>query len=158
MKVTVKIEGLSTFDDALGELTKASARAVLRRVGLKALGPVAEKARQLAPVDEGHLRDSIGVGTKLTRRQAQLNRKAIRSGAAEKSFVEVYAGAGGLPQAALREFGGDGNPPAPYMRPAWEQHKDGVLETVQRELGAEIDKAAKRAAAKAARLARKAAG
>lgn len=159
MKTTVRVEGLSDLDAALGELGKATARNVLRRVGLKALEPVADTARNLAPDDPNtggnDLRSSIGVGTKLSARQAKLARKAIRSGEAEKHFVEVYAGAGQVPHAHLQEFGTGHHAPQPFLRPSWDSNKAGVLDTIKTELATEIDKAAKRQARKAARLAAK---
>lgn len=155
MRTTVSISGLKELDEALGQLSKATARGVLRRVGLKALQPVADTARALAPVDEGALRDSIGVGTKLTRRQAALHRKAVRSGESEKSFWEGFAGAGGLPQAITQEFGTVNHGPQPFLRPAYDANKDRMLETIKRDLGDEIQKAAVRQARKAARLAAK---
>jgi HK97 gp10 family phage protein len=158
-KVTVKVAGLRELDAALGELPKATAKAVLRRVGIKALQPVAERARELAPDDPetggNDLRSSIGVGARLSPRQAKLNRKAIRTGEAEKYFQEVYAGAGPVPHAHLQEFGTAHHAPQPFLRPAWESGKAGVLETVKTELGGEIDKAAKRVAARAAKKAAK---
>lgn len=158
MKKTVRVEGLRELDEALGELSKSAARGVLRRVGLRALEPVAETARQLAPDDPdtsgNDLRSSIGVGTRLSARQARLNRRAIRAGA-DKDFVEVYAGAGPLPQAHNQEFGNVNHRAQPFLRPSWDQNKDKVLDTVKSDLGAEIKKAADRAARKAARLAAK---
>lgn len=150
-RTTVRVEGLRELDRALGQLPKATAKNVLRRIGRKALEPVAKDAASRAPVDDGQLRDSIGVGTRLTRRQAALHRRSTRQ--AGKSFIEIFAGAGGVPQAHLREFGGDGAPPSPYMRPAWDGNKAGVLETIKRDLGAEITKAAARLAKRAARRA-----
>lgn len=159
MKTTVRVDGLKELDAALGELTKATARNILRRVGLKALEPVAETARSLAPDDPDtggfDLRNSIVVSQHLSRRQKKLAKKEVRSGAAEASFAEVYAGAGPLPQAHNQEFGNVVHGPQPFMRPAWENNKGKVLDTVKSELATEIDKAAQRAARKAARLAKK---
>ncbi len=159
VKTTVKVEGLRELDEALGQLSKASARSVLRRVGLKALRPVADTARNLAPDDPAtggnDLRSSIGVGTKLSPRQAKLARRMIKRGEADKHFVEVYAGAGPVPHAHLQEFGTSHHGAQPFMRPAWDSNKSGVLDTIKSELGSEIDKAAKRQARKAARLAAK---
>lgn len=153
MKIT--IDGLRELDAALGEFTKATARGVLRRVGIKALTPVADRMRDMAPDDpdtQGNdLRSYIGVGTKLSPRQAKAKRSEKRAG--ETSFVEVYAGAGPLPQAHLQEFGTAHHGPQPFARPAWDEGKDGVLDTVKTELGMEIDKTAKRLAARAARKA-----
>jgi HK97 gp10 family phage protein len=157
--ITVRVEGLSELDRVLGELPKSVARNTLRRVGIKALQPVAEAARKLAPDDPetgGYdLRNSITVGTRLSRRQTRLSRRAVRAGEADKHFAEVHAGPGPLPQAHLQEFGTVNHPPQPFMRPAWDSNKGAVLETVTRDLGGEIDKAAKRVAARKARLAAK---
>ena len=183
MKTTVSVEGLRELDAALGQLTKATARNTLRRVLLMAGKPMAATAQSLAPIDTGALKISIGVGTKLTKRQARMHgamgagkaafAAAMRGGATRSEastalraaqrasggpFAEVFVGAGGVPQATLREFGTDGNAPAPFMRPAWDMHKAQALDIIKNELGKEIAKtaarAAKRAAAKAAKAAR----
>lgn len=158
MKTTIRVEGLRELDAALGELSKGVGRGVLRRVGIKALEPMAETARQLAPDDPAtgapDLKTSIFVGTKLTPRQARLARRAVKSGEAEKSFVEVYMGTAD-PAGMQQEFGNIIHGPQPFMRPAYEQHKLGAVGIVKNELGGEIETAAKRAAARAARLAAK---
>jgi HK97 gp10 family phage protein len=143
MAKTVRVEGLRELDRALGQLPKATAKNVLRRVALARLEPMAEEMRRRVPVDAGDLKKGITVTTKNPRR----NRK--------KSTVEAHAGPGRHPQAHLREFGGDKNPPAPYVRPAWDGGKDELLNGVGADLWAEIQKAAQRAAKKAARLAAK---
>lgn len=141
--LTVKIEGLKELDVALGELGKATGRNVLRRVGIMRLEPMAEEMRRLAPVDSGDLKDGITVTTKRPKGQRK------------SSEVEVYAGPGRHPQAHLREFGGDGNPPQPYVRPAWDGGKTKLLDGIKDDLWSEIEKAAARKAKKAARLAAK---
>jgi HK97 gp10 family phage protein len=141
MARTVKVEGLRELDAALSDLPKATSRNVMRRAGIKALEPMAEEMRRRVPVDSGDLKDGIGVSTRNPRR----NRR--------QSEVEVHAGPGRHPQAHLREFGGDGNPPEPYVRPAWDGGKIELLDTIKQDLWSEIDKAAARLAKKAARLA-----
>lgn len=160
MTMTVKIEGLRELDDALGELPKAVARGVLRRVGLKALEPVATTAIRLAPDDPetvgDDLKANIGVGTKLSGRQARIARRDAQRGLSDQSFVEVYAGVSAhskTPQGVQQEFGNVNHPPQSFMRPAWEQHKHGVLDTIAADLGDEITKAAQRAERRAARRA-----
>jgi HK97 gp10 family phage protein len=153
--VKVKLEGFKELDAALGELTKAAARGVLRRAGVKALEPIAVAASAMAPVESGKLQTSVGVGTKLTKRQSILHRKSVKD---DKSSVEVFAGAGGLAQATQQEFGNFKDPAQPFLRPAWDAGKGRVLDDLKTELAAEIGKAAKRAAAKAARLAKAAGG
>ncbi|UIJ43722.1 HK97 gp10 family phage protein [Sphingomonas cannabina] len=163
--ISVRVDGLKDLDASLGELPKATARNVLRRTGLAALVPFVDAVKRLAPVDEpsatpdrpaGKYRDSWHTGTRLNKNQA---RQARKEG---KSFVEVYAGTDD-PLGILLEYGtGEreqkstgretGNvDPHPHGRPAWDETSGQVLENVKYGLGAEIDKAAKRLARKAAR-------
>jgi hypothetical protein len=86
----------------------------------------------------------------------------------DKASVEVFVGAGPLPQAIYKEFGtephinagifaGTQNPgtaPQPFMRPAWDSGGAKVLDDLKKELWSEVDKAAKRAAKKRAKAAK----
>lgn len=143
MKMTVKVEGLREIDAALSQFTPTKRRAI-GRVALDNAGEITAKAaRALAPVDSGGLRESIDVSGTLTRRQ-----KSEHSKQAEQ---ERFIGPDGRPQGHLREFGGDGNPPQPFMRPAWDQTKDQVLDRIGDELWVGIEKAVASAAKRALR-------
>jgi HK97 gp10 family phage protein len=152
MRERASVEGLRELDRALGELPKATGKNVLRRVLLKAGEPMAADMRRKAPDDPdtggNDLRSSIGVGTKLSKRQAQQHGKMFRD---DKASAELFVGAGPLPHAHLQEFGTVNHAPQPFARPAWDANKDAALETIATQLGAEIAKAAKRLAKKAAR-------
>lgn len=149
MKVTVEVQGLREIEQALVErLPKATGKNVLRRVLKKRAQPMADDAERMAPRDTGDLQESIGVGTKLTSRQKRTHKRMFQD---ERSAVEIFVGAGGLPQATLREFGGDDNPPQPYMRPAWDRHQGPILEGLKDDLWDEIEKSAAKLAKKAAR-------
>ncbi len=78
----------------------------------KRLKPVAARSRSYAPEDQGELKDSIAVSTKLSKRQKRRHRKV------DRSDVEVFVGAGPFPQAHLQEIGTKDTPPRSYMRPA----------------------------------------
>lgn len=144
---TVSIQGLREVDAALGELTKATGRNVMRRAGVKALEPIAEAMRDKAPDDPAtggnDLKTSITVSTKRPPRHRK------------ESEVEVFAGPGPLPQAHLQEFGAPQHGPQPYARPAWDGGKDAILPNLADHFWPEIKKAADRAARKTARLAAK---
>jgi HK97 gp10 family phage protein len=165
-RVKVRVEGLSEMSANLGELSKATARNVLRRVLMNAGAPMADTMRRLAPDDpstEGRdlkssiavsprLKNSVGSaefaqvmrmgGTVAQARSAMRDARRVANG----SFAEVYVGPGkGGAHGVLQEFGTINHPPQPFMRPAWDQEKDGALEIIKRELGGEIDKAVKRA-------------
>jgi HK97 gp10 family phage protein len=152
MATKVRVEGLRELEAALKELPKATGKRVLRNSLRKAAEPIARDAAARAPVDDGTLRDSIGVGTRLTKRQAGLHRKMFRD---DRASVEMFVGAGGLAQATQMEFGNFKDSPQPYMRPAWDGNKMQALETIKTELWNEIQKAAARHARKMARLAAK---
>lgn len=110
----------------------------------KAAGPVQKAWQDKAPVLTGTLRDSVLIGTRLTRPQAK---QARRDG---KAFAEIHVGTAdpaGIPQ----EFGTLSQPAQPSGRPAWEGTKDEALKIIGTELGAEIEKAAARLARKAAK-------
>lgn len=157
MKTTYRIDGLKELDATLGALAseygKASGKAVLRRVATKALEPMAETTRQLAPDDPAtggnDLKASYVVGTKLSRRQAIMARKDQN-----KSTVTVYMGTAD-PAGQQQEFGNVNHGPQPHIRPAFDEHKESAINIVAKELGPEIEKTAarlaKRRAAKAAK-------
>lgn len=143
----VKIEGLKEVQAALHELPKATAKNVMRRV-LKERGkPIADAAQSRVPVDQGDLKRSIVVSTKLTRRQRGKHKKF------GPNDVEVFVGPGAHPQAHMQEFGTSKEPAQPYMRPAWDQERMNVLEGIREDLWAEIEKAVARRARKAAKAA-----
>lgn len=143
MKMTMKVDGLRELDAALSQFTPTKRRAI-GRVALDSGGEITAKAmRAKAPVDEGGLRESIDVSGTLSRRQRRQHRKAAEQ--------ERFVGPDGRPEAHLREFGGDGAPPHPYARPAWDETQKQVLDRIGDELWLGIEKAAKQAARKAAR-------
>jgi HK97 gp10 family phage protein len=143
MKTVVHVEGLRELDAALNQFTPRKRRAI-GRVALDSAGEIlAKAARSHVPVDTGGLRESIDVSGTLTRSQ-----KAEHSKQAEQ---ERFVGPDGRPQGHLREFGGDGNPPQPYMRPAWDETKQEVLDRIGDELWIGIDKAVQSEARRAAR-------
>ena len=166
---TVKLEGFAELEAALDQLSKAAGKGVLRRSLIKSAEPMAEIARALAPDDTTSsgfdLKRSIKVGTRLSRGEKKAHRKMFRN---DKAAVEVFMGAGPLPQAIYTEFGtspfinkgklaGTHNPgirAQPYMRPAWEQDRRAMLSRLSDELWAELSKSIQRAERKASRQAR----
>lgn len=167
---TVKVTGFKDLEAALTSLSKAAGKGVLRRALKNAATPIADAARAMAPDDAAtrgyDLKNSIAVSTKLSRREAKSHRKMFRD---DRAAVEMFVGAGPLPQAVFNEFGtspfinkgkfaGTENPgmsPRPFLRPAWDAGKGKLLDDLGREMWSEFDKSAKRAASKAARQAAK---
>ena len=139
MGETFKLTGLKELEQALGQMPKATARAVGFRVLRQ---PIARAARRLAPVNQGDLVESIDVGTALARSQ-QADKGAVAP-------VEVHVGPGQNPQAITQEFGTYKEPAQPYLTPAWEAEKMNALDIVGTGLGIEVEKTAARIARKAA--------
>lgn len=142
-----RVEGLSDINKAFGELPRHIGKATLVRFGKKRLEPMKDTAKASAPVEEGELRDSIIVGT----RQGSPGQR--RKKFADKAAVEIYMGptADGYPQAVPQEMGSVNNPPAGYMRKAWDQHSPNLLNGLAEDLGGAVAAAAKRVAKRRAR-------
>jgi hypothetical protein len=151
MAVTMKIEGLRELDAALRELTKATARNTLVRVGKAALQQMAEVANSLAPDDPTtggtDLSGSYIVGTKLNPRQKRLAKRE------PKNFATVYMGTND-PAGVQQEFGNVNHPPQPHVRPAFAQEAQGTIDRVAKGLKPEIDKSVQRARARALKKAK----
>lgn len=151
MSVSVKVEGFRELEKALSDLNQSTAKGVVRRSLKKAAEPVAQRMRDMAPEDDGNLRNSIGISSKLSKRQKSQHRRMFGT---SPSAVEMFMGAGALPQAHLQEFGTFSQAPQPFARPAWNAGKEMVLVRLKGILGSEILKTAQRAARRAAKLAK----
>lgn len=156
MAVKMKIEGAGDIERALASLARGTAKGVMRRAMKKSLKPVAQAAQATSPF-------TIAVTSKLTARQSREAR-----GDRGRSKVVLYVGpvqpnGDDAPHAHLYEFGtgprvqtstgrSTGAVSArPFLRPAWDTAKPEMLETLRREVWAEIDKTVERARRKAAR-------
>ncbi len=147
--VTFKLEGLEATLDNLDLLSKVTQRNNVRKALQIAAEPTATLAARLAPHRSGILSFSIGVATQLTSRHKSEQRN-------RESEVEVYigpqGGLGALFYASADEFGTVFMAARPYMRPAWESDKAAVVQRITTGLDRIVDKAAQRAARKAAKL------
>jgi len=146
----VKVEGFEDLDRALADLPKATARNVMRRAAIEVLEPIAEDYRANVKELTGELKSTIGVSTRLTPRQAALNRKN-----ATRSYVEAHVGAGPDPAAHLEEFGSVNNAPNPALRNAWDRGWRRALDALATAIWAQIERAMERARRKAEREAAK---
>lgn len=146
---SVKMEGLETTLANMETLSRATQKNTVRKTLKEAGEPLANLASHLAPHKTGILSFSIVVATQLTRRHKAEQRD-------KQSEVEVYigpsGGQGALFYASHQEFGTIVSPAHPYMRPAWESDKLQVYQRIVTGLERIVDKAAQRAARKAARL------
>lgn len=148
---TFSIEGLQDLERAFEEIGNVNQRkASARRAMKKAAQPIADTAERLAPRRKGNLAESIKVGTVLSKRQRAQHRKLFSD---DRAAVEMFVGAGPLSSAHNQEFGNENMAPQPFMRPALDSEARGYFNTIGRELWADLEKTAARAARKAARLA-----
>lgn len=144
MAQIVKVEGLKELEQVmLRDLSKATARNALQRGLKKAAQPFADSWKASVPRDEGNYQQSITVGpsSKLTRRQ---KRDAKKEGT---YFAEIHIGTVD-PAGRHQEFGTINHGAQPSARPAWDSTRQTVLQTISRDMWAEIEKAAARRAKK----------
>lgn len=139
MKVTVKTVGFADLERELYKLKGSTAKSNTRKAMKAALEPMAEMARQGAPVKGGDLRESIAVTSRVKPRQSK------------QSDLEMYMGPGRNPQAITQEFGTFFHAAHPYMRPAWEAEKMPTLDRFGGFMWDNVSKAVARAERKAAR-------
>lgn len=138
-------------------------RASLRRSLIKASKPAVATAQRLAPggpYSTNRMKSKIAVSTTLARRQ--------RRGQGYKfnpTTAYIWFGAGSRGPGVLTEFGTGpryhrktgkfvGAAPAqPFLRPAWDQHKNQILKDFGGMLGQDVERAAKRLARRLAKRA-----
>lgn len=145
MSRSVKIEGLSDLNSSLGQLPKAVGESVLKRVALKRLAPMVEDMKARAPKKTHGLEKSIIATT-----------QRPKGGGSEprRSTVEAFAGPGRHPKAIQQEFGNERHAPHPFVRPAWDNGADALLDGLKEDLGQEITAAAEQLGRKQAKLIR----
>ena len=148
MSMDMELEGFSELEDALDDLSRAAGKGVLRRSLKKAALPMADLMADAAPRGQGDLQESIAVSTKLSKRQAAEHRALFRD---QRAAVEMFVGAGPLPQATQSEFGNEHQAPQPFARPAWDQDQQALLDRLGGHLWAEFEKSLARAQRKAAK-------
>lgn len=148
MSFEVKLEGFSELEAELDNLSKAAGKGVLRRSLKKAAKPTAELMRTGAPERSGDLKESIAVSDKLSTREASQHRRMFRN---DRASVEMFVGAGPLPQAHVTEFGNEKQAPQPWARPAWDRDQKGMLDRLGKDLWSELQKSLARAARRAAK-------
>lgn len=152
MSVTVRLEGFAELERELERLGReATQKASLRRALRKSAEPMAAIAQSMAPRgDTNTLARSVAVSTKLSKRQQGLHRRMFRN---DRAAVEMFVGAGPLAAAHTQEFGTINHGPQPFLRPAWDQDRNAMLDRLKAEIWADIQRTVARAERRAARLA-----
>lgn len=139
------VAGLRDLEKQLERLNRSTGKGILRRVLRKEAEPMAADMEANAPEDpdgQRTLKNSIGVGSRLSKRQARLHRKMFKS---DRASVEMFVGAGAVPSAHQQEFGNSRHGAQPFARPAWDKAKGSMLANVSSSLWTAVEKSIKRA-------------
>lgn len=177
------LTGLADLDRALQEIRSAATqRNVLQRVANAALMPMRDTARELAPDDPHTGAPDLRTSIEVSPTRSKIYHPLVGDGGPASVQAFMGPTKQGYPEAMPQEFGSKphdivpkkagqlmfdedgkriaapivhhpGNPPHPFMRPAFEQHKEAAVGIVRDKLRAEIDKAVARQVRKDARVA-----
>lgn len=169
-----KVEGLKELESALLELPKATAGNVLKRAVAGPAADFAEAAADKAPKDRGILSREIKVskpkiinpGTSaFAAAMKETGDRAIAAAAARaanraaggrgKSVATHIGPTKRAFHGSLQEFGTAHHAAQPFMRPTWDAMARAIPAAIGKVLAEEIEKARKRIARRAERLAAK---
>jgi HK97 gp10 family phage protein len=155
--IKMQLKGLEALKRQLDQLPDQLAVKVLAKAARKAFMPVIEAARSAAPVKRGVLRDAIKITVKKPSKGDPLVVVGLRIGGArakadgrvltKKQARSLQAVGGEIDNPARRwhfaEFGTAFAAAHPFIRPAWDANKIGMIETLKTELSKEIKRALK---------------
>lgn len=145
-----RVSGDKELAEAFEQLPKAVGNQVLRTAARKALKPVEDVAKSMVETDEGELRDSITISTRLSNRQRRMFGRrgdvVVHAGPSHPKGahgVLVEFGSGPRYQKSTGRYVGV-MPAKPFMRPAWDQNRHRVLEIMRTEIWDVLLKAVRR--------------
>ncbi|SFS52657.1 hypothetical protein SAMN04488050_102118 [Alloyangia pacifica] len=154
----MKMSGFREIEKALARLPAGAAKGVARRAMRDELKPVAATANAFWP---GSSDDVFRIGSRLSK--GQRGASAVPTGRSVTNlFVGSPGGRNGTPEAHLIEFGTGPRfqkkgrftgsvAPQPMLQPAWDMHKQSMLEGLGARLWGEIEKTMDRRAKRASR-------
>lgn len=153
----VEFKGGRELEAALKDLgfTTSRKRGIATRALREAAEPIREEWANGVDVKSGDLKRSIKVGNRASTKQSRAFRRGKGS-----AMVEQYVGIDPAEDkdgrlqvyAYVEEFGDENRPANPAGRRAWEAKKIEAAESINGAMWAEIERTAKRAAARTARL------
>lgn len=153
MQLKADLKGFRGVEAALVELEQLSGRTAtgknaVRRGMMKAMKRIEDRAKALAPVDDGALRESI------TTKNAKAQRQRGSVKFERQTGVEILTGPTGRQEGgygAFQEFGTVNMAANPFMRPAADTEGQNVVNEVVDIIADEMAKSAARARKKAAK-------
>lgn len=122
--VGVQIIGMEELQEALDKGIKQATRAALRRAAKEAVEPWLKLIEERAPKNTGFLMEHIVVVTKFKDGGAKLE---MEIGPVKKAFYAMFA-----------EFGTHFQEAQPFMRPAFEEGQQDVLDGFAEAFGIEL--------------------
>ncbi|WP_315924834.1 HK97-gp10 family putative phage morphogenesis protein [Mesorhizobium sp. SP-1A] len=167
MATALKIEGLAELQRGLEQFKKSTQRGILERALKRAAKPIVDAAKTAAPVRTGALRKSIGMEVIRHNAGKAAFAEAMRGGASKEEAAIAARGANRAaagqgasatvrvqataPHAIFAEFGTRHSGAQPFMGPALRQGERSVPRDIAADLKIEMEKSAKRIAARAAK-------
>lgn len=161
-KTAIQFEGFFEFQQLLEQMEKdfgpKDSKAILRKTMRKAMQPVLQTAKILAPVDSGALVASLQIEA---RKPTRKDRRSKYVSASDVAIAQVTTAPGrklskkGIPsdaRAVANEFGTAKMPGKPFMRPALESQSAGVISLLGDNLKQELERYKARQARRAAKL------
>ncbi len=123
MRVRIKVEGADKLVKNLQRIGKTASRRSLSKATKAGAEPIVNKAKELAPVDTGKMRDAI------RSKFAYQSSRAVRVEISSRMKPE---GASWHSYDFYQEFGTSHHPAQPFMRPAADYEKDRAVEIVRK--------------------------
>lgn len=126
MKVNFRLHGIDDAMDAIRNVGGVMTNERMTPVAMEALQPVLDTARELAAVHTGEMRDSIVISDELRPTSKKRNEEGI-----------VYVGilADHAYWARFNEFGTVHMQAQPFLTPAFEQHRDLIIDILGKGAG-----------------------
>lgn len=161
------LEGAAELEKVLQSVSKSLSSKILKEALMRAGSPMAQTASRILKsqiknktgVLLGRTQSGVFIGSVLSKNQ----RRGIKR---QRGVSTIYIGPYKARHAHLIEFGTAPRKtktgayrgalrPRPFMRPAWEMHKAGILESLGKEMWDVIERDAKKIARSQARMAKK---
>jgi HK97 gp10 family phage protein len=153
MAQIMRVEGLKELESALLDLKTSTAKTIMRRNLIKAAQPMANRANQLSPDDKATTVSSLNESNVAATKQSKRLKKYFKG---NSSTIEIYVGPekSQVVKAIQQEFGNVNHGPQSFLRPAWDETKGDIPETLRDMAWVDIKKTVKRNTARQAKLMR----
>ncbi|AHE52635.1 HK97-gp10 family putative phage morphogenesis protein [Sphingomonas sanxanigenens] len=142
MRMSARVDGAQSLVRKLDRFTEATSNKIQRQVLMEAGEIIADRARELVPVDSGDLRGSITVSDKVRAYDGQ----GLTLGIGGPVTIYIGPQRGSKPDGFyghMVEWGTVKMAAQPFMRPAFDSTRGQVQSRIRNDLAAAIAKAAR---------------